>query len=260
MLLAIDMGNSNIKIGLVDTESGEIFEERVNTNYLKSSLEYADDIYAVMRFHDIRKESVQGAIVSSVVPPLTGVMETAVRKAVGITPLIVTHKLQMTVSLEKFRYPRSVGADLIVGAEALCVYYDLPAILINMGTATTITVVDSGQRFLGGSVLPGMRTSAQSLWESAAGLPEIAFGKPGRVISRDTTECMLSGIIYGMAGAIDAIIDRMQKDIGVCSLVATGGMARFAIPWCSHRIKQDEFILMKGLWHLYEQNHFIKTH
>lgn len=255
MILAIDMGNSNIKIGMVDLKSGEIFEERVTTNYQKSSLEYADDIYAVMRFHDIAKETIEGAIFSSVVPPLSGVMETAIRKAIGKSPVAVSSKLRMDISLKKFRFPRGVGADLLVGAEALALSYKLPAILINMGTATTITVVDEERTFLGGTLLPGMKGSASSLWNSTAILPEIAFGRPGRIISRDTEECMRSGIIYGMAGAIDACIDRMQSELGECTLVSTGGMARFAIPYCTHKIEINDLLLMKGLSHLYDLNY-----
>lgn len=254
ILLAIDMGNSQIKIGLVRLDGEEIFEERVTTNRSKSSLEYADDIYAVMRFHHVDAESICGAILSSVVPPLTGVMETAVKKALGLKPIIVSHKLKMRVSLEKFHYPKGIGSDLIVGTEALTHDYPLPAILINMGTATAVSVVDSEGRFTGGSLLPGMKAAAESLWQNASALPEVSLDSPGRIISRDTSECMRSGIIYGMAGAIDAIVERTEDEIGPASLIATGGMARFAIGHSRHKITMDPTLLMRGLRYLYLEN------
>ena len=254
MILTIDMGNSNIKIGVVQ-DPEHLVEERVTTDYDKSSLEYATDIMSVLNFYEIEKERVEGAIISSVVPPLTGIVSTAVRKVLKTEPLLVSSKMKKTIHLSKFKYPKGVGPDLIVGAEAAYSRYRRPVIIINMGTATTLTVVDDNAEFLGGVIMPGMMLSLQSLSKNTASLPEISLEKPGRVISRDTEQCMRSGIVYGTAGQIDAVIDRMQEELGTeCAMVATGGMARFAIPYCSHAIDRDDALMMKGLMRLYEQN------
>lgn len=254
MILAIDMGNSNIKIGIVG-ETEQVTEERVTTAYEKTSLEYASDIMAVLDFHDIEKSEISGAIISSVVPPLTGIVTTAVRKVLGIEPMIVSSEMKMDIALSKFKYAKGVGADLIVGAEAAYMEYNAPCIVINMGTATTITIVDSDGEFLGGSIMPGMKPSANSLASSTAILPEIDLDKPGRVISRDTVQCMRSGIVYGIAGGIDAIIERAENELGKkCEVIACGGMARFAVPYCKRKIVIDEKLLMKGLKRLYELN------
>lgn len=254
MILAIDMGNSNIKIGIV-RDAKDIIEERVTTAYDKTSLEYASDIMAVMGFHGVKKHEITGAIISSVVPPLTGTLVTAVRKVLGMDPLIVSNSIKMDIRLSKFKYPKGVGADLIVGAEAAYMNYKAPCIVINMGTATTITVVDDNAEFLGGSIMPGMKQSANCLSSSTATLPEIDLDKPGKAISRDTVQCMKSGVVYGIAGGIDAIVDKAVKELGKdCTIIACGGMAKFAIPYCRHKIKIDETLLMKGLLRLYELN------
>lgn len=255
MILAIDMGNSNIKIGIV-SDRDNIIEERVTTAYDKTSLEYVSDIFSVLSLYNIPISNITGAIISSVVPPLTGVLNTAVRKAVGITPLMVASDMKMDIKLSKFKYKKGVGSDLIVGAEAAYMHYSTPCIIINMGTATTMTVVDEDGEFLGGSIMAGMKQSASSLSSSTSMLPEIDLDKPGRVISRDTVQCMKSGVVYGIAGGIDAIIDKMLLELGRedCGMVACGGMARFAIPYCRHKITIDDKLLMKGLMRLYELN------
>ena len=254
MILAIDMGNSNIKIGIVG-ENDYVNEERLTTAYEKTSLEYASDIMSVLDFHDLKKKDISGAIISSVVPPLTGIVTTAVRKVLNLEPMIVSSDMKMDIALSKFKYPKGIGADLIVGAQAAFKEYSTPCIVINMGTATTVTVVDSDGEFLGGSIMPGMKQSANSLASSTAILPEIDLDKPGRVISRDTVQCMRSGIVYGIAGGIDTIIEKAEQELGKkCNVVACGGMARFAIPYCKRSIIIDEKLLMKGLMRLYELN------
>ena len=256
MILAIDMGNTNIKIGVVDTLDN-IIEERVTTEKNKSSLEYAQDIQAVLNFHDISMSDISGAIMSSVVPSLTGVVETAIRKAIGVQPVIVNCYMRMDIGLRKFQYPKGIGPDLLVGMEAAHYYYSSPCISINMGTATTITVVDEDGEYSGGVIMPGMKTSLDALVNSCAMLPEISLENPGRVISQNTTHCIRSGIIYGNAGQVDSIIERIEAELHEpCNIVATGGMARFVIPYCKNvdRIVRDDSLLMKGMLRLYELN------
>lgn len=254
MLLAIDMGNSNIKIGVVRDEH-HIIEERVTTARDKTSMEYAMDIIAILSFHDIERETIEGAILSSVVPPLTGVLETAVRKVIRKKPLIVDSHLKFHIRYDEMKYSEKIGSDLLAGLEAAWLAYQKPVIVVNMGTATTITVLRGDGQYIGGVILPGLRVSLSSLSMSAAQLPSISLEKPGSVIANETVECMRSGILYGNAAQLDGIIARMEEELGQsCEVVATGGLARFVVPLCRHRIALDNKLLMKGLLAIYREN------
>ena len=256
MILAIDMGNTNIKVGLVWDKDGEkINEERLMTDYNKTSMEYALMMMSIMDYYGVKKEDFDGAVLSSVVPPLTGVVETAVKKALGLSPVIVNGGMKMSISLDKFPIPEILGADLIIGAEAGFRLYKPPVIIISMGTATTLSLVGKDGRFEGGLILPGLKTSISALASGTAQLPEIDLSRPGSVITVDTMESMRSGIIYGSASQLDGLIKRMEAELGdTCTVVATGGLARFVIPYCSHPVQMDEKLLMKGLLMLYNEN------
>lgn len=254
MLLAIDMGNSNIKIGVVRDEH-HIIEERVTTARDKTSMEYAMDIISILSFHHIERTDIEGAVISSVVPPLTGILETAVRKVTGKNPLIVTSDLNFHIHFEDMQYPEKIGSDILAGLEAAWLSYQKPVIVVNMGTATTITVVRRDGQYIGGVILPGMKVSLSSLSMNAAQLPFISLEKPGKIIANETTECMRSGILYGNAAQLDGIIARMEEELGeTCAVVATGGLARFVVPLCRHRIVLDNGLLMKGLLEIYREN------
>ena len=255
MILAIDMGNSNIKIGVLEDEE-HMIEERVSTAYNKTSMEYAMDIRAILEFHGIDKKHIDGAILSSVVPPLTGTLRTAVRKVLGKAPLLVRSNLHMHIGLSSMKYPEKVGADLLAGLEAASLAYPgEPVIVVTMGTATTMTVLTKERKYIGGVILPGLQVALNSLSAGTAQLPAISLEKPGRVIANETAECMRSGILYGNAAQIDGLISRMEEELGMpCRVVATGGLARFVVPLCRHKIVLDKWLLMKGLLALYRQN------
>lgn len=255
MILAIDMGNTNIKIGMADLKDGSIREERLTTDKDRTSMEYALMISSILDFYGFSRKQFEGAIISSVVPSLTGVIETAVRKVLGMDPLIVKGSLRMKLSLEKFPIPDLLGADLIIGAEAALRLYEPPVIVISMGTATTLTVVGKEGRFEGGLILPGLRTSMAALAGGTAQLPEVDLSSPGSVITVDTAESMRSGLIYGNAAQLDGLIDRIEKELSEkCRIVATGGLSRFVVPYCSHDIIMDDKLLIKGLLILYNEN------
>jgi len=254
MILAIDMGNSNVKIGIVENEK-QVIEERVHTDSTHTSLEYAEHILQVLELYGIRKEQITGAVIASVVPPLTAVVSASVNKVFGFRPMVVNGTLKTEVTFSGVDDPCYVGADLIAGAEAVCHEYPLPCIIVNMGTATTIMVVDRNKDFRGGLILPGMKTSLSALSDDAAILPEISLDEPGTAITLNTVECMRSGIIYGNAAQIDGIVGRMEKELGEkCTVVATGGMARFCTPYCSHEVTLDQDLLMKGLYRIWKEN------
>ena len=144
---------------------------------------------------------------------------------------------------------------MIVDAVAALKEYPLPVIIIDMGTATTMSVVDQKGNYIGGVILPGLRVSLDSLTSKTAQLPSISLDIPQKVIGKNTIDCMRSGIMYGSAGMIDGIIDRMEEELKEkATIIATGGLSRFVVPLCRHNILYDEALLMKGLWILYEKN------
>ena len=254
MILAIDMGNTNIVIGGIDSTQ-TYFVERITTDHVKTGLEYAVNIKNILEIHDIDKSRVEGAIMSSVVPPLNAPISSAINKLFGFRPRLVGSGMKTGLNIIMDN-PKTVGSDMIVDAVAVVKEYPLPAIVIDMGTATTMSVVDQKGNYIGGVIFPGLRVSLDSLSSKAAQLPSISLEIPKKVIGKNTIDCMRSGIMYGSAGMIDGIIDRMEAELGKTpSVIATGGLSRFVVPLCRHKIIDDEALLMKGLWILYEKNH-----
>lgn len=254
MILAIDMGNTNIVIGGIDSEK-TYFVERVTTDRVKTALEYAVSIKNILEIHGIEKTEIEGAIVSSVVPPLNATISSAVKKIFGFRPMLVGSGMKTGLNIIMDN-PKTVGSDLIVDAIAALKEYPCPIIIIDMGTATTMCVVDQAGNYIGGVILPGLKVSLDSLSSKTAQLPSISLDIPKKVIGKNTIDCMRSGIMYGSAGMIDGILDRMQAELGgKATIVATGGLSRFVVPLCTHEIVYDEALLLKGLLILYEKNH-----
>lgn len=253
MILAIDMGNTNIVIGCIDSEK-TYFVERVTTSHDKTGMEYAINIKNILEIHEIDPAQIEGAILSSVVPPLNAAISSAVKKILGYHPMLVGSgiKTGMNIIMDN---PKTVGSDMIVDAVAAVREYPSPIIIIDMGTATTMSVVDHTGNYVGGVILPGLRVSLNSLSSKTAQLPSISLDIPKKVIGKNTIDCMRSGIMYGNAGMIDGIIDRMEEELGEKpTILATGGLSRFVTPLCRHKIIYDEALLLKGLLILYEKN------
>ena len=253
MILAIDMGNTNIVIGGIDAAQ-TYFVERITTNHVKTGLEYAINIKNILEIHNIDKSQVEGTILSSVVPPLNATISSAVKKIFGFRPKLVGSGMKTGLNIIMDN-PKTVGSDMIGDAVAASKEYPLPAIIIDMGTATTMSVLDQKGNYTGGVILPGLRVSLDSLSSKTAQLPSISLDIPQKVIGKNTIDCMRSGIMYGNAGMIDGIIERMEEELGEkATVIATGGLSRFVVPLCRHTIIYDEALLMKGLWILYEKN------
>ncbi len=253
MILAIDMGNTNIVIGGIDAAQ-TYFVERITTNHVKTGMEYAINIKNILEIHNIDKSQVEGTILSSVVPPLNATISSAVKKIFGFRPKLVGSGMKTGLNIIMDN-PKTVGSDMIVDAVAASKEYPLPAIIIDMGTATTMSVLDQKGNYTGGVILPGLRVSLDSLSSKTAQLPSISLDIPQKVIGKNTIDCMRSGIMYGNAGMIDGIIERMEEELGEkATVIATGGLSRFVVPLCRHTIIYDEALLMKGLWILYEKN------
>lgn len=260
MIFAIDMGNTNIVIGCVNDEK-IYFEERLSTDYSKTELEYAIGFKTVLELYGINEEDIKGAIISSVVPQLVNIIKGAVEKIIGITPLIVGPGVKSGLNL-LMDQPKEVGSDRVVDAVAAINEYGAPVIIVDIGTATTICVVDDKKNYIGGVILPGVKISLESLVSKTAQLPRISMEAPKRVIGKNTIECMQSGIIYGNASCIDGMLDRVKEELinmGGASeqdikIVATGGLAKVIIPYCKNEIILDNNLLLKGLKIIYDKN------
>lgn len=253
MILAIDIGNTNIVVGCIDKEK-IYFIERLSTVRTKTELEYAIDLKTVLDIYHIKGTEIEGSIISSVVPQITNVAKLAVEKILKKEPLILGPgvKTGLNILLDN---PGEMGADRVADAVAALTYYPVPLVIVDMGTATTVSVVDEKKRYLGGMILPGVRVSLDALTARASQLSGISIEEPRRLIGRNTVDCMKSGILYGNAAAVDGIIDRIEEELGQkVTAIATGGMSGRIVPHCKRKIIQDEDLLLKGLMVIYEKN------
>ena len=253
MLLAIDIGNTNIVIGCIQDDK-ILFEARIATDRTRTSDQYGVEIKNMLEAFGVKKEELRDCIISSVVPPVFNSVRTGVIKIIGKQPIVVGPGLKTGLNIQ-VDMPSQVGSDRIVIAVAALAEYEAPLILMDLGTATTIEVVEPGNVYLGGVIIPGVKVSVDALTSRAAQLPGISLDQPKHVIGKNTVDCMRSGIMYGTAGMIDGIVDRMEEELGHRStLVATGGMAQFVTPLCKHDIILEKDLLLKGLNILYKKN------
>lgn len=253
MILAVDVGNSNIVIGGLSGD--EItFEARLRTDATKTSDEYCIDLKMILEVYHVDPSQLEGAIISSVVPQVLNSMKTAVTKLTGHTALVVGPGLKTGLNI-KIENPAQTGADLVVGSVAALREHKAPIIVIDMGTATTVTVLDETGSFIGGSICPGVKISLDALTERTALLPGLQLDQPKRAIGRNTIDCMRSGIMLGTACMLDGLVERFEEELGSkATVVATGGIAKFIIPMCRTPIVYDKDLLLKGLAILYREN------
>ncbi len=253
MLLAIDIGNTNIVFGCFDGDK-ILFRERAATSQRSTDLEYASVILTAFRLHEVDSKGITGAMISSVVPSVTATMKAAVEKISGLKAKVVGPGIKTGLSI-LIDNPAQLGSDLVVAASAGIREYPVPLIIIDLGTATTLSVIDSKKNYIGGIIMTGMAVSADALTNKTAQLPRIAFEKPKRVIGTNTVDCMKSGIMYSTAGAIDELISRIEEELGEkCTVVATGGLAPLVVPICRRSITLDEDLLLKGLKIIFDKN------
>lgn len=253
MILAIDIGNTNIVIGCTQKEK-VYFVERVSTNISKTELEYVVEFKTLFDLYHINVDEITGCIISSVVPPLNNIVSTAMEKFLHTSPLIVGPGVKTGLNI-LMDNPGQVGSDLIVNAVAGLKYYGAPIIMIDMGTATTISVVDENKNYIGGMILPGVKVSLESLVNRTSQLPRISLEAPKKIIGTNTIDCMKSGIIMGQAACMDGMIDRIWEELGYqASVVATGGLAGCIVPYCKKEIICDNELTLKGLDIIYRKN------
>jgi len=253
MILTVDVGNSNIVLGGVD--GSEIrFEARLRTDATKTSDEYCIDLKMILDVYGVSSSDIEGSIIASVVPQVLNSMQTAIKKLTGKAALVVGPGLKTGLNIQ-IENPAQTGADLVVGCVAALREHKAPMIIVDMGTATTMIVLDKNSAMIGGCIMPGVKISMDALTDRTALLPGLQLDQPKKAIGRNTIDCMRSGIMMGAACMIDGMIERMEEELGYeTTVIATGGIAKFVIPMCKKKIVYDKDLLVKGLATLYREN------
>ncbi len=253
MVLAIDIGNTNIVIGGFSEDELK-FVARIATSVTNTEDEYAAKILGVLSMHGVDIPEIKGAIISSVVPPLNGVMKKAVKYAYGADAIMVGPGIKTGINI-RCDNPSSVGADLICACVAAHHIYGSPSLVIDMGTATKMMLMDQTGCFCGVSIIPGVNIGLKALSSGTAQLPHIALEAPKSVIGKNTVDAMQSGVVFGNASMIDGMIDRFNNEMGEeMKVYATGGLSSTIIKHCKHAITLDENLVLKGLNILYNKN------
>ena len=253
MILTVDIGNSNIVLGGVEGDK-ILFEARLRTDATKTSDEYCIDLKMILDVYHMGPQDIEGSIIASVVPQVLNSMQTAIRKISDKSILVVGPGLKTGLNIQ-VENPGQTGADLVVGSVAALREHKAPLIIIDMGTATTISVLDKNGALVGGCISPGVKISMDALTDRTALLPGLQLDQPKKAIGRNTIDCMRSGIMMGTACMLDGMIDRMEEELGYkTTVIATGGIAKFVIPMCRRPIIYDKDLLVKGLAALYRDN------
>lgn len=255
MLLAVDVGNSVTSVGLFDRDHTLCFLARLNTDSRRTADQICIDLMNLFTLHHYAYTDVTGAIMCSVVPPLNFMMAKALNNLFGEPPMVVGPGIKTGLNI-RLKVQTQVGADIVADAVAALEKFTPPIITINMGTATTIGVISKDRAYEGGLLLPGVDLSLEALSRQAAQLPAISLQHPKSLIGKTTEDCMQSGIVYGTAGMLDGVIDRIQEEFPgeKLSIVATGGSAPVIVKYCRNPIVYDKYLLMDGLWTIYQKN------
>lgn len=255
MILVVDVGNTNIVLGLY--QGKELLHHwRINTNRNATADEYGILVYNLFQYAGLSFDDIEGVIVSSVVPPLMFVLEQLCQKYIRKQPLIVGPGIKTGLNI-RIENPREVGADRIVNAVAGIESYGSPLIIVDFGTATTYDYVDEHGQLLGCAIAPGIGISTEALYQHAAKLPRIELVKPKSTVGRNTVAAMQSGIIFGFAGQVDGIVARIRSEFGTNpKVVATGGLAHLIATESTTIDVVDSLLTLKGLHLIYERNAF----
>jgi type III pantothenate kinase len=252
MILVIDVGNTNMVLGLYENEQ-LTYHWRLASNRAQTADEYGMQVLALFRHVDIDVRDISGIIISSVVPPLMFVLEQLCSKYLHHQPMIVNSNLQTGLDLQ-IDQPAELGADRIVNAVAAIEKYGFPVIIVDFGTATTVCYINELGQYMGGAIAPGIGISTEALYQKAAKLPRVELAVPPRPIAQNTIQAMQAGIIYGFAGQVDGIVERMMSVAPTKpKVVATGGLAEM-IAKQSRTIEQiDPFLTLDGLRIIYNR-------
>ena len=253
MILTIEIGNSTITLGGVEGEEIR-FECRINTDRVKTSDTYCIDLKTLFEIYGVALSTIEGVIISSVVPQVMNSVRTAIRKLLDLEPLIVGPGLKTGLNI-RLENPGQMGAGLVAADVAALAEYKPPLIIIDMGTATTMSVLDPDGAHLGGCLCPGVKISLDALTSRTSLLPGIQLDSPRQAVGRNTADAMRSGIMFGNAAMLDGMIDRFAQETGWdFTILATGRLAERIAPLCRHEIIVDRHLVIKGLVALYRLN------
>jgi len=253
VLLTIDIGNTNITLGAYDSSILK-FTARLATEQKKTSDQYAIEMQSIFSLYGISSEEIEDAIISSVVPSVGKSISDAVAKLCHIVPLMLGPGVKTGLNI-KIDNPAQLGADLVAGAVGAIEAYQMPCVVIDMGTASTISVLDKNGTFLGGAIASGVRLTLKALTENTAQLTSIPIEAPKSVIGTNTIECMQSGLVFGTAAMIDGLLERIEENLGEKpTVVATGGLSKEIIKYCKSTIIYNENLLLDGLRAIYDKN------
>ncbi len=253
MILAIDIGNTNIVLGGF-AEDALQFVARIATDASKTEDEYAAKILSILQLHKVTETKIEGAVISSVVPPLNIVMKKALKIAYGVEALMVGPGIKTGINMQCDN-PASVGADLICACVAAHNLYGSPSLIIDMGTATKMLLMNESGAFVGATIAPGVKIALAALSGGTAQLPQISLEAPKSVIGKNTIDCMRSGVVFGNACMIDGMIDRFNEEMGMeLKVYATGGQAETIVRHCKHDITVDKDLVLEGLYLIYKKN------
>lgn len=255
MLLAVDIGNSTTSVGVFDQNKTLLFHASINTDSRKTWDQISIDLMNLFALYHFDPDSITGAILCSVVPPMNFMMEKALTRLLGRPPMVVGPGVKTGLNI-RLTVQSEMGADIVADAVAALEKFQPPIITIDMGTATTIGVISEWRTYEGGLLLPGVNVSLEALSRRTAQLPAISLQYPKALIGKTTEECMRAGIVYGTAGMLDGIIDRIRGEFPgqEVSVVATGGNAPVIVKYTRNHIVYDKYLLMEGLWTIYQKN------
>lgn len=253
MILAADIGNTNITLGIYDGDS-PVCISRLATQRHRTSDQYAIELDAVFKLEGVDKK-INGAIISSVVPELTRIFKNAIEKVTGCDALVVAAGIKNGLKITTDN-PKELGADLVAGAVGAISQYELPCLVMDLGTATKISVIDEGGVFAGCTIAPGIGISLDALSLRTSQLPAIELSAPDHAIGTNTIECIRSGTVLGNAAMLDGMADRLEKELGkpIKTLVATGGLAKEIISCCEKTIIFNKDLVLEGLLTIYKKN------
>ncbi len=254
MILTADIGNTNITLGLFDGDKA-IFISRLATQRHRTSEQYAIELNAIFNLEGINTQKIEGSVISSVVPELTRVFKDAIEKVTGCDALIVAAGIKTGLKINTDN-PKEVGADLVAGAVGAVNQYPLPCLIMDLGTATKIMVLDENGVFAGCTIAPGVGISLDALSMRTSQLPTIELSAPEHAIGTNTIDCIRSGTVLGTAAMLDGMADRLERELGtpIKSMVATGGLAKEIVACCEKEIIYNKDLILQGLLTIYRKN------
>ncbi len=254
MLLAIDMGNTNITLGAY-SEDTLLFVSRLATDRARTTDQYAVDLLNILNLYKVTSTAFSGAVIGSVVPELTTAIANAVEKITCIKPMLLGPGLKTGMNILTDN-PAQVGADLIAGAVAAASQYPLPCLVVDLGTATKISIIDENGSFCGCTISAGVSISLEALAQRTSQLPNINLTPPLRIIGKNTVDSMQAGTVFGAAAMIDGLCERIEEELGenARTIVATGGLAHDIVISCKHNVIYNGVLVLEGLKIIYQKN------